>query len=160
MVIANRKYIGFALGAALALIVTAPLLLGSAVNVSAQTLTADELFGGTGATGSGFAAEAGLGSADLVDTVSSIIRVALGFLGVIAVVIILLGGFKWMTSQGNDTKLKDAKNLIYAGIVGLVIVLMAYAIASFVITQITSVTSDTGSSGAPASGSSGAPASS
>ncbi|MBI2475590.1 hypothetical protein HYV69_04190 [Candidatus Uhrbacteria bacterium] len=151
MTIANRKYIGFALGAALALIVTAPLLLGSATNVNAAPLTADELFGGPGATGSEFAGEAGLGSADLVDTVSSIIRVALGFLGVIAVVIILLGGFKWMTSQGNDTKLKDAKNLIYAGIVGLVIVLMAYAIASFVITQITSVTSETPASGGSSS---------
>jgi len=151
MTIANRKYIGFALGAALALIVAAPLLLGSVINVNAAALTADELFGGSGATGSGFASEAGLGSADLVDTVSSIIRVALGFLGVIAVVIILLGGFKWMTSQGNDTKLKDAKNLIYAGIVGLVIVLMAYAIASFVITQITTVTKDTGTPAVPVS---------
>lgn len=144
MTIANRKYIGFALGAAAALLVATPVLLGGTFNANAQALTAEELFGGEGATGAEFASESGLGSADLVDTISSIIRVALGFLGVIAVVIILLGGFKWMTSQGNDTKVGEAKKLIYAGIVGLVIVLMAYAIASFVITQITSVTSEAG----------------
>lgn len=108
---------------------------------AAGALTAEELFGGTSqGTGEDFAGAAGLSSGNLIDTISSIIRVALGFLGIIAVVIILLGGFKWMTSGGNDEKVKKAKQLIFQGIIGLVIVLSSYAIASFVITSITTAT--------------------
>lgn len=135
MTIAKKKYLGYALGAGAALLIAAPMLFG-ATDVSAQALTGDQLFGGSDAKGSTFAGEAGLGTANLIDTISSIIRIALGFLGVIAVVIILLGGFKWMTSGGADTKVAEAKKLIFAGIIGLVIVLSAYAIATFVINSI------------------------
>lgn len=136
MTIAKKKYLGYALGAAAALLIAAPMLFGATDAFAGKALTGDELFGGDAATGKGFAGEAGLGTADLIDTISSIIRIALGFLGVIAVVIILLGGFKWMTSSGADTKVAEAKKLIFAGIIGLVIVLSAYAIATFVINSI------------------------
>lgn len=136
MTIAKKKYLGYALGAAAALLIAAPMLFGATDVFAQKALTGDELFGGESATGKGFAGEAGLGTADLIDTISSIIRIALGFLGVIAVVIILLGGFKWMTSGGADTKVAEAKKLIFAGIIGLVIVLSAYAIATFVINSI------------------------
>jgi hypothetical protein len=137
--ILSKKHLGYFLGAVMALSIAAMTLMG--VNdVSAQALTADELFGGD-ETGAEFASIAGLGEADLVDTIASIIRIALGFLGVIAVVIILLGGFKWMTAGGNDDKVKEAKKLIFSGIIGLVIIISAYAIASFVIDSIVSATS-------------------
>ncbi len=64
------------------------------------------------------------------------IKFALGFLGLIAVGIILIGGFKWMTSGGNEEKTKDAKNLIGAGVIGLVIVLASWGLASWLITEI------------------------
>lgn len=149
MTISKKTYLGYALGAMIALLMAAPFVLGLATPAHAQNapLTADELFGGEGATGTGFASDAGLGSNDLLDTISSIIRVALGFLGVIAVVIIMLGGFKWMTSGGSDTKVGEAKKLIFAGIIGLIIVLFAYAIASFVITKIAGVSSAGGGGG-------------
>ena len=57
----------------------------------------------------------------------------MGFLGLIALVVILLGGFKWMTSGGNDEKVKKAKATLMAGITGLIIVLAAYVIVGFVI---------------------------
>ena len=85
-------------------------------------------------------ASMGLGSKDLKTMVGSIINVLLGFLGIIAVVIILLGGFKWMTAAGNDDKIGEAKKLLGAGVVGLIIILAAYAIASFVITNIQEAT--------------------
>ena len=149
MTLAKKKYVGYALAAAAALLLIAPVLFGNTSNALAQTntgaLTGDELFGGDGETGKTFAGNAGLGNADLMTTVSSIIRIALGFLGVIAVVIILLGGFKWMTSGGADPKITEAKKLIFAGIIGLVIVLSAYAIATFVINSIvTTVQGGTG----------------
>lgn len=139
--ILSKKHLGYFLGAVMALTIGAALLMG-VQGVSAQALTVDELYGGS-STGSEFASTAGLGDADLTNTIAQIIRIALGFLGVIAVVIILLGGFKWMTAGGEDTKVGEAKKLIFAGVIGLVIVIAAYAIASFVIESIITATSST-----------------
>jgi len=68
------------------------------------------------------------------------IKIVLGFLGIIAVVLILYAGFKWMTSQGNEDQVGDAKKIIIASVIGLVIILSAYIIANFVISQIHSAT--------------------
>ena len=84
-----------------------------------------------------------LGQRDLKDSIAQIINVILGFLGVIAVLIILLGGFKWMTSQGSSDKVDEAKKLIGAGIVGLIIILAAYAIARFVLEEVYNATLNT-----------------
>lgn len=81
-----------------------------------------------------------LGNKDLRTAVAGIINVILGFLGVIAVVIVLLGGFKWMTSQGSSDKIDEAKKLIGAGVVGLAIVLAAFAVASFVLNELYNAT--------------------
>ncbi|MFH0873770.1 MAG: hypothetical protein V1846_02920 [Candidatus Komeilibacteria bacterium] len=78
----------------------------------------------------------GLGSQDLKITIANIVQIVLGFLGILTVLIILLGGFKWMTSGGNEDKIDEAKKLISAGVVGLVIVLAAYAIATFIVGNI------------------------
>ncbi len=77
-----------------------------------------------------------LSDSDPRAVVGRIINVVLGFLGVIAVGIILLGGFKWMTGGGNEDKVGEAKKLLGAGVIGLVIILSAWAIATFVINQI------------------------
>ncbi len=81
-----------------------------------------------------------LGNRDLKATIASIINLILSFLGVLAVLIILLGGFKWMTSQGSSDKVDEAKKLIGEGVVGLVIIFAAYAIASFVLNQLYTAT--------------------
>jgi hypothetical protein len=54
-----------------------------------------------------------------------------------------LGGFKWMTAGGNEDKVGEAKKLIVAGIIGLVIILGSFAIATFVLTQLTAATTGT-----------------
>ena len=64
--------------------------------------------------------------------ISKVVIILLSFLGIFATVILLLGGFKWMTSQGNKDKVDEAKNLIKNGIIGLVIIFSAYAISAFV----------------------------
>ncbi|MFA6428550.1 MAG: hypothetical protein WCW02_03345 [Candidatus Buchananbacteria bacterium] len=81
-----------------------------------------------------------LGSADLFTTVINAVNWILGLLILIAVIIILVGGFKWMTAGGNDDKISGARQTIVSGIIGLIIVLAAYAIASFVITQFSGLT--------------------
>lgn len=100
-------------------------------------LTADELFGGAGASGADFAADAGLSSGNLTSSIASIIRTALGFLGIVTVVIILYGGFLLMTAGGSEERIKDGKKFIIRGIIGLVIVVAAFSIAQFVIGSIT-----------------------
>lgn len=75
----------------------------------------------------------GLGSNDLQQTVIAIIQWILGLLGLVAVIMILVGGFKWMTAGGNEEKIESAKKLLTAAIIGLIIVLLAWAIVIFAI---------------------------
>ncbi|MFH1789902.1 MAG: hypothetical protein ABH832_02430 [bacterium] len=87
-----------------------------------------------------YAEAAGLGNRDIRETVASIIRVALGLLGIIAVVIILIGGFTWMTAGGNEEQVGKAKKWIFSGVIGLAIILSAYALASWVIKELVTAT--------------------
>lgn len=82
----------------------------------------------------------GLGTADLESTVVQIVQWALGFLGLIAVIFILYGGFVWMTAGGNEEKVSKAKKVIGAAVVGLIVVLVAWAIVIFVVQQTGEVT--------------------
>ena len=85
--------------------------------------------------------DAGLGQTkDLKGTIANIINIALGFLGIIAVVIILAGGFKWMTAGGNEDNVASARQMIVGGIIGLVVIFAAWAIASFVVANLQSAT--------------------
>ena len=84
--------------------------------------------------------ELGLGEKDPREIIASVINIALGFLGIVAVVLILLGGFKWMTAAGNDDKITEARSILTAGIIGLVIILAAWGVASFVINQLLTAT--------------------
>ena len=75
----------------------------------------------------------GLGNEDPRVIASSVVNVLLGFLGIIAVLIILFGGFKWMTAGGNEDAVAQAKKMMGAGVIGLVIVLASFGLAQFVI---------------------------
>ena len=77
-----------------------------------------------------------LGSRPLRETIGGVINIMLGFLGILTTLIILFGGFKWMTSYGSTEKVDEAKKLIGAGVVGLVIVLTAYAVSRFVLSEL------------------------
>ena len=72
----------------------------------------------------------------LMPTVNTIINVILGVLGLVAVVVIILGGVQYTTSAGDPGKVKKAKDTILYGIVGLVVALLAFAIVNFVLSGI------------------------
>ena len=78
--------------------------------------------------------ESGLSTSttNLKTMIMKVIGIVLGFLGIIAVIIVIIGGFKWMTSGGAEDKTKAARDLIVSGMIGLVIVLIAYTIVHFV----------------------------
>ena len=85
-----------------------------------------------------------LGGKDVRSTIADIINVALGLLGTIAVVIVLAGGFQWMTAGGNEEKVGGAKKLIISGVIGLAIIMSAFAITKFVINELGTATSTKG----------------
>ncbi len=87
-----------------------------------------------------FGNEAGFGTAGLAEIIGKIIRAVLSLLALVAVVLIIVGGFQWMTSGGNQEKIESAKKLMGSALIGLVIVVLAYAIAAFVISSLTGVT--------------------
>ena len=82
----------------------------------------------------------GLGNEDPRTMAAAVVRIVLGFLGIIAVLIILMGGFKWMTAGGNEDKIGEAKKLLAAGVIGLIIILMAFGLAQFVINALYTAT--------------------
>ena len=94
-------------------------------------------------TGINYGTALGLGTKDVREGIMSIINALFAFLGVIAIVIILWGGFRWMTAGGNEEGIGEAKKIITAGVIGLVIIFISYALASFVIAQLISATGAT-----------------
>ncbi len=74
----------------------------------------------------------GLGKASIGSIIATIIQAALGFLAAIFLVLMIIAGFQWMTASGNDAQVKKAVDTIKTAIIGLVIVLAAYAITYFI----------------------------
>lgn len=72
--------------------------------------------------------------------ISTVIQVALSFLGVIFLILIIYGGILWMTAGGNQERLSKAHSLIRSAIIGLIIVVSAYAISWFVISTMSEKT--------------------
>jgi type IV secretory pathway VirB2 component (pilin) len=108
----------------------------SPVTVNAQNL---DVWGNT----QNSYANIGLSDTDPRDVVANVIKVVLGFLGTIAVVLIIVAGFQWMTAAGSEDKIAKAKKIMTAAVIGLVIVLMAYALSTFVINAIIGATNPT-----------------
>jgi len=93
-------------------------------------------------TGINYGTATGLSTRDVREVIARIINVAMGLLGIVAVVIILAGGFMWMTAAGNEDKVEKAKQLIFSGIIGLAIILTSFAIARFVISSLVSASTE------------------
>ncbi len=74
----------------------------------------------------------GLGTADLQTTVINILAWLLGIAALVAVVMVIAGGFQWLTSAGNEEKISAAKKTISGAVIGLVLILIAWAIVIFV----------------------------
>jgi len=76
----------------------------------------------------------------LAETIAGIIKVVLSVLGLIFIILIIYAGFLWMTSAGNEDKIKQAKGIIVSSIIGVAIVLAAYMITVFVIDNLLQAT--------------------
>ena len=87
-----------------------------------------------------YGAASGLGDQDVRTSTARIINVALSLLGVILLVLIVYSGFLWMTAAGNDEQISKAKKILASSVIGLVIILSAYSISRFVVTNLSDVT--------------------
>ena len=90
------------------------------------------------------ATSAGIGESSLPAILGRIFKIVLSVLGLIALVVVIIAGIQWMTSGGNSEKIKKAKALLSAGLIGLLIIVCAYAMVSFIISSLGGVTEGTG----------------
>lgn len=93
--------------------------------------------------------EAGLGgtlsTSDPREIIGRIINIVLGFLGVIALGLITYAGYIWMTSNGNEEQITKAKKTLTSAAIGLVIILSAWAITTFVLSRLSDASHGGGS---------------
>jgi hypothetical protein len=89
----------------------------------------------------------GLGNRDPRLIITSIVQIALGFLGVLAVLLILYAGWLWMTSNGDERKIDQARDLIKNAVIGLLIILSAFAIVTFILRALIRATGAFGGGG-------------
>ncbi|HPL92868.1 MAG TPA: pilin [bacterium] len=79
--------------------------------------------------------QSGAPQTDLPTLVANIIKIVLSVLGVVFVILIIISGIKWMNSDG-DKGVKEAKTTITNAVIGLVIIVSAWAITNFVVSSI------------------------
>lgn len=81
------------------------------------------------------------GAADLPILIGRIIGLVIGVVGILLVVRIVQAGILYMTSAGDGKKVDEAKKLMTQNVIGIIIIIAAYSISSFVINQIATATS-------------------
>lgn len=75
--------------------------------------------------------------------IGQLVNALLGIFGALFLVLIMYGGVQYMLSQGDESKVKSAKQTIVNAVIGMIVVAVSYAIASYVVTAISGVTGGT-----------------
>ena len=78
----------------------------------------------------------GDGQNNFQSSITGILNAIIGVLGLVCVVVMIIGGVNYMTSAGDASKVKKAKDTILYGLIGLIVCVLAFAIVNFVITNI------------------------
>jgi hypothetical protein len=81
----------------------------------------------------------GAAEIDLFIIIGRITGVFVSFVGFVFFLLLIYGGFTWMTSLGNETKVEKAKKIIVSSIWGLIIVFMAYIISILIVNAFSAV---------------------
>ena len=114
---------------------TAALPASAAIDGVKDILNSDEL---KNVAGGSYNADGGNieTDRDLAGIIVLVINTVLGLLGVIFLVLIIYAGFLWMTAGGNEDQVGKAKGLLINAIIGVIIIVAAYAISYFVLDAI------------------------
>lgn len=108
--------------------------------VAVKALSIDDAYGGAGKQTDVSNALKMTNTTDPRVIVANAIYILLGFLGILATVIILIAGFQWMTAGGDSKKVDEAKTRMQQGAIGLVIIFSAWALSRFILTSVITVT--------------------
>ncbi|MFH1315057.1 MAG: hypothetical protein ABIH67_01545 [Candidatus Uhrbacteria bacterium] len=114
-----------------------PFVLLKAVVANAQADVAAGLSGASGKLSDVGDQITDVSGSDLPTLIGSIINIALGLLGILLVVLVVYSGFLWMTAAGSKEQVTKAKEILTRAIIGIIIVVAAYAISDYVISAIT-----------------------
>ncbi len=98
------------------------------------TVSATDMFGEGDLTEIG--TTTGLGTTSVQGITGNIIKSIIGLFGIVATAFIVYGGILWMTSGGEEEKVKKAKKLMISGIIGMIIIVSAYAITSYLLNNL------------------------
>ncbi len=128
-----KKKVAFLAG-----ILTLPLFAFGAIALDSQPALAQGISegarGGVNASNTGNVPENIDGNDGLV---TKVVNILLWAIGLISVIMIIIGGIRYATSNGDSNAVTGAKNTIMYAVIGLVIAIFAYAIVNFVLVQIT-----------------------
>lgn len=120
----------------IALLVTAALSVGAPF--FAYALTPADTGLGTAAANAGYK----ISGVSVPQYVGAVINVGLGIIGIVFLILVVYGGLRWMLAQGEESKVNEARNMILHAIVGLIVVLAAFAITNFVVGALIKATID------------------
>lgn len=126
----------------------APAALGSGVAYAADPQQNTDPFGSSNAKGqvcSGINGSSAAGSCTapgktVEDIVKTVLNLLSSFIGIIAVIMVIVSGFKYITAAGDSGKISSAKSTLMYALIGIVIVAMAQFITQFVLKQATNDT--------------------
>jgi len=116
----------------LALIVGGMMILPVAVYADASKDICEGV-GGTSAGGSGCTPPAG--SKEVTSVVPVVVNILSFIVGVAAVIMLIIGGLKYITSSGDPNSISSAKNTILYAIIGLIVAAFAQGIVRFALTK-------------------------
>ena len=140
-----KKISSFIFLAIAGLTLGAPMLVPALGGIASATITSS-LCTGSNATGAGTTAGADCGNAGntagsgLNSLATKVVNIFSVIVGIVAVIMIIYGGFKYITSGGDSGNVSSAKNTLIYAIIGLIIVALAQIIVHFVINTTTSST--------------------
>ncbi|MBU1350244.1 IPT/TIG domain-containing protein, partial [Patescibacteria group bacterium] len=97
-----------------------------------------------GGQGGNIGSVIGLGGGDPRVMVARIIQIFLGFLGIIAVILTMYAGWMYMTADGDDERINKAKAILKNAVIGLIIILLSFAIVSLVLNKLLDATTGGG----------------
>lgn len=117
------------------------MVLGFALMPSMALAALDNPFNTAGTYVNNVGENANIGATKtLPEIIGSLINVALGFLGILLLVYLLYAGFTWMTAGGDETKVKTARTMISQAVIGLIIIVAAFSISTFVLGSLVNAT--------------------
>jgi hypothetical protein len=109
------------------------IALAIMVGVTGLVLAPDTALAQVSDIQKGVDAVGGGGAPTLGSQLKNVINVLMFILGAIAVIMIVIGGIRYATSNGDSGSTKSAKDTVLYAVIGLIVALMAYAIVNFVL---------------------------